>query len=173
METPTMTKPKQVHFMLDLETLDTAPTAHVLSAALVMFDPITGEVLGPPRDIEYTFLFNAVREIFNTKRSIVFGLAHQNGSTISAKTLAWWNKQNKAYFDTLIKDDETNWSLQEFLIDFSRTMTHLTKVDECDVHIWCTSLKMLRSDMGLNGNSHTGQAKTSVLHAKLLRHSTC
>lgn len=138
MDTPTMTKPKQVHFMLDLETLDTAPTAHVLSAALVMFDPITGEVLWPPRDIEYTFLFNAVREIFNTKRSIVFGLAHQNGSTISAKTLAWWNKQNKANFDTLIKDDETNWSLQEFLIDFSRTMTHLTKVDECDVHIWCT-----------------------------------
>lgn len=133
-----MSKPKQVHFMLDLETLDTAPTAHVLSAALVMFDPITGEVLKPAEEPEYVFLFDAVKTIFNTKKSIIFGLEHQNGSTVSVRTLNWWNKQNKAYFDTLINIDENGWSWHRFLIDFSRTMSHLVGVEECDVHVWCT-----------------------------------
>lgn len=133
-----MSIPEEVHFMLDLETLDTAPTAHMLSAALVMFDPVTGKVLAPPQDPEYTLLFNSVREIFNTKKSIVFGLGHQMGSTVSTRTLDWWNKTNKAYFDTLITGDTNKGSLNDFLIDFSRTTNRLINIDECEVHVWCT-----------------------------------
>lgn len=134
-----MSKPKQVHFMLDLETLDTAPTAHVLSAALVLFDPITGDVLPPPQDEPgYAFLFNSVSETYKTKKSIVFRLEDQNGSTVSFRTLNWWNQQNKAYFDTLIADDKKNWSLMDFLVDFSRTINRLINIDECEVHVWCT-----------------------------------
>lgn len=106
-----MSETKQVHFMLDLETLDTAPTAHVLSAALIMFDPITGEVIAPSDDIDNVFMFDSVKTILKTKKSIVFGLEHQAESTISAKTLGWWNTQNKAYFDTLLTADDDSWSL--------------------------------------------------------------
>lgn len=131
-------KAKQVHFMLDLETLDTAPTAHVLSAALVMFDPITGEVIEPTRDIDNVFVFDAVKTTFKTKKSIVFGLEHQNGSTISLKTLKWWNETNKAYFDTLLTNNDNGWELLKFLVDFSNTVSHLIDREECEVHVWCT-----------------------------------
>lgn len=131
-------KTKQVHFMLDLETLDTAPTAHVLSAALVMFDPITGEVLAPSDDIDDVFMFESVKNILKTKKSIVFGLENQYGSTISIKTLDWWNKQNKAYFDKLIMGKDAEWTLHRFIVDFTRTMSHLIEVEGCEVHVWNT-----------------------------------
>lgn len=133
-----MSKPKSIHFMLDLETLDTAPTAHVLSAALVIFDPITGEILAPEQTIENSLLFKYVRRIFDTKKSIVFGLEHQAGATVSAKTLNWWNQQNKQYFYSLISTEESEDTFHAFLIDFSNTMYDLVNFEECDVHVWCT-----------------------------------
>lgn len=82
-----MSKPKSIHFMLDLETLDTAPTAHVLSAALAMFDPITGEVLKPSDDFDNMFILDSAKKAFNSRKQLVFGVDHQNGSTVSVRTL--------------------------------------------------------------------------------------
>ena len=134
-----MSKPKSIHLMLDLETLDTTPTAHVLSAALVMFDPITGEILDPPSGFEDIFIFKYARRSFNSRKQQVFGLDHQNGSTISAKTLLWWHNTNKQFLDEMTMVDSNHQeSFNEFLIDFTNTMHELVNIRELDVNIWCT-----------------------------------
>lgn len=134
-----MSKPKSIHLMLDLETLDTAPTAHVLSAALVIFDPITGEVLNPPDDLEDVFIFESVKKTFNSRKQLVFGLDHQNGSTVSIQTLLWWHNTNKQFLDEMTMVDSNHQeSFHKFIIDFTSTMRELVKIREFDVNIWCT-----------------------------------
>lgn len=73
-----------VHFMLDLETLDTKPSAHILELALVCFCPFTGRV----------------NEALS--RHVRFGLTPQVGATISPSTLKWWTITNQSYFVELI-----------------------------------------------------------------------
>ena len=134
-----MSKPKSIHLMLDLETLDTTPTAHVLSAALVMFDPITGEILDPPSGFEDIFIFKYARRSFNSRKQQVFGLDHQNGSTVSLHTLQWWHNTNKPFLDEMTMVDSNHQeSFHGFLIDFTNTMHELVNIRELDVNIWCT-----------------------------------
>lgn len=66
------------HIMLDLETLDTSPTALVLSIGAVAFDPITGE-LGERFYVEFTDDLAAQETL---------------GRTVSADTVKWWMQQN-------------------------------------------------------------------------------
>lgn len=76
------------HFMVDLETLDTTPTAHILETAFVCFNPVTGEVYD-----EWSLHAR-------------HGLAHQEGSTINAPTIEWWFDTNKEYLAELFKPSE-------------------------------------------------------------------
>lgn len=70
-----MEKPT-INFMLDIETLDVKPNAHILEIALVKFDIITG-VVDESASIHHTF-----------------GLKNQGGN-IDADTLYWWLHQGK------------------------------------------------------------------------------
>jgi len=90
-----MSKPQTVHLMVDLETLDTAPTAHVLSASVVMFDPITGYVTGMAEHVETLTDYNVINWAFRKNRPMNFGLAKQTGATASTSTLCWWQDTNK------------------------------------------------------------------------------
>lgn len=65
------------HHMIDLETIDTAPTAGILSIGIVAFNPDTGEI-GP-----------------SLYRRLGYDQALQFG-TESANTIAWWQKQSEA-----------------------------------------------------------------------------
>ena len=63
--------------MCDLETLDTAPTAQVLSIGAVRFDPNTGEI----------------GEKFH--KIIDLQSQHDNGRTTSESTKSWWAQQSE------------------------------------------------------------------------------
>ncbi len=66
------------HIMLDLETLDTSPTAAILSIGAVKFDPTTESPLG---------------DKFYQALSIQSNI--DAGRTISGDTLKWWMGQDK------------------------------------------------------------------------------
>jgi len=61
------------HYMLDIETLDTRPSAHILAIACVRFTPSTGEVH------EY--------------REWIVDIEDQQHRTASDSTCVWWNEQ--------------------------------------------------------------------------------
>lgn len=65
------------HIMCDLETLDTVPTAQVLSIGAVRFDPNTGEI----------------GEKFH--KIIDLQSQHDNGRTTSESTKRWWAQQSE------------------------------------------------------------------------------
>lgn len=81
-----MSNKTKVHLMLDFETLDNVPTAHILSASLVRFDPMTGEEIKNP-------YYN----LDNRK----FGVYKQDGATIGQSTLEWWLRTDREYFNDL------------------------------------------------------------------------
>lgn len=64
-----------IHAMLDIETLSTSASATVLSAAVVFFDPETGEIV--------------------EKNMMVFDALRQNRH-IDVNTIKWWMKQPAA-----------------------------------------------------------------------------
>lgn len=66
------------HISIDLETLDTIPSAVVLSCGLVAFDPNTGEIL----DKQYT-------------RFVKLDEQAARGRTISPSTVYWWARQSE------------------------------------------------------------------------------
>ena len=65
------------HIMLDIETLDTAPSAVILSIGAVKFDPTTNSPLGDK-------FYKAITVQSNLDA----------GRTISGNTLSWWMKQD-------------------------------------------------------------------------------
>lgn len=67
-----------IHFMADLETVDTAPTAAILSIALVEFDPLTG----------------AIGQRYYRNVDLVSCL--DAGLTYSEETIKWWDSQSAA-----------------------------------------------------------------------------
>ena len=143
-----MAKPQAIHLMVDLETLDTAPTAHVLSASVVMFDPVTGEVTALTPDSERTTeAFKSILYSFVSKKPINFGLKTQKGATTSTSTLAWWQKTNATYFQELA-GEHNDACFERFITGFNDMMKYLVKEQELDVCIWCTGsfdLDILRS----------------------------
>ena len=111
----------QVHFMLDLETLDTKPSAHILELALICFCPYTGRV----------------NEALS--RHVRFGLIPQKGATASTSTLNWWTTTNLAYFTTLIDSSQSyeeplHFVLSEFADLFSSIREH------SELRIWNTGM---------------------------------
>lgn len=111
----------QVHFMLDLETLDTKPSAHILELALICFCPYTGRV----------------NEALS--RHVRFGLIPQKGATASTSTLNWWATTNLEYFTTLIDnsksyDEPLHFVLSEFADLFSSIR------ENSELRIWNTGM---------------------------------
>lgn len=87
-----------VHFMLDLETLDTKPSAHILELALVCFCPFTGRVNE------------------SLSRHVRFGLTPQTGATISPSTLKWWVVTNQSYMNELFTEVDNILKVELFKI---------------------------------------------------------
>lgn len=111
----------QVHFMLDLETLDTKPSAHILELALICFCPYTGRVNE------------------SLSRHVRFGLIPQKGATASTSTLNWWTTTNLAYFTTLIDSSQSyeeplHFVLSEIADLFSSISEH------SELRIWNTGM---------------------------------
>nr|DAO00314.1 MAG TPA: 3' exoribonuclease [Caudoviricetes sp.] len=109
-----------VHFMLDLETLDTKPSAHILELALICFCPFTGRV----------------NEALS--RHVRFGLSRQAGATISPSTMQWWVETNEQYFNELLTYVcESDQKLQNILFDLDLLMSEI-RVQGSDVRVWNT-----------------------------------
>ena len=68
------------HIMLDLETLDTASSAVVISIGAVAFDPET----------------NALGDKFYVEMTEDIAAQQAHGRTISGDTVRWWMQQNEA-----------------------------------------------------------------------------
>lgn len=66
-----------IHAMVDIETMDTAPTAVVLSVGLALFNPYEPET---PMEERYWVLDTAEQDI--------------NGRTRSQDTMKWWSEQS-------------------------------------------------------------------------------
>lgn len=84
-----------MHLMIDLETLCTKPTAVVLSAGLVLFDPKEG-------------IKKKHHEVLDVQAQL------DSGRTVSESTLKWWFSQGekaKGIFDNLAGDNEVNSNL--------------------------------------------------------------
>lgn len=114
------TKP-ELHFMVDLETTDVSPSTHILSLAIVMFDPFTRR--------EPNKLFT---------RHHKFGLTDQKGGTVSCSTLEWWMKTNPAYFQELCAEPpEHAPTLADTLSDISSWFEDIRDSDK-KVRVWCT-----------------------------------
>mgnify|MGYP002677519024 CR=1 FL=1 len=109
----------QVHFMLDLETLDTKPSAHILELALICFCPYTGRV----------------NEALS--RHVRFGLFPQERATISPSTLSWWSNENQQYFMNLINNtDADNVFLKDVLFEIVELFNDVREHSE--LRIWNT-----------------------------------
>lgn len=98
---------QEIHVMCDFETLDTAPSAVVLSIGLVEFFPET-QSLGR----EFYALFEVQGQL-------------DMGRTISESTLLWWMKQSQeARREAFRKSDRR--SVGEVLLDVNRFL------EQCD-----------------------------------------
>lgn len=112
----------QVHFMLDLETLDTKPSAHILELALICFCPYTGRV----------------NEALS--RHVRFGLIPQKGATISPSTMNWWVETNEQYFNELLTYRcESDKTLQHVLFELDLLMSDI-RVQGSAVRVWNTGM---------------------------------
>lgn len=110
----------QVHFMLDLETLDTKPSAHILELALICFCPFTGRV----------------NEALS--RHVRFGLSQQTGATISQSTMRWWVETNEQYFNELLTYvGESDQQLQNILFDLNLLLSDV-RIQGSEVRVWNT-----------------------------------
>lgn len=71
------------HLMVDIETLDTRPTAVILSVAVLMFDPVT----------------RAQEEMYSANIDVSLQIMAE-GRTMSIDTITWWMQQG---YDARVK----------------------------------------------------------------------
>jgi hypothetical protein len=90
--------------MIDLETMDTSPSAIVLSVGAVVFDPDVGTV-------DEGEGFNAVLNIQSQLNA---------GRTLSGGTLKWWFKQSDEAIRAWNKDDRQCQPLEMFVDRFQQ-----------------------------------------------------
>lgn len=126
-----MTK-QSVHIMVDLETLDTKSTAHVLSAAVVPFDPFSGTPI-MLTCTKYVWLSHCVMK----QNEMCFG-THDQGGTVSINTLGWWSKQNTKYFTSLLSAYADKNDFKTFIKQFNAEIQNLREEPDIELNIWCT-----------------------------------
>lgn len=118
-----MEKPT-INFMLDIETLDVTPNAHILEIALVKFDIVSG----------------AIDETATLHHK--FGLKPQGG-VISPDTLDWWVngghdvEKQRDYFITLARSDVAA-DLRESLSKIDLLLNRMRLVG--NVRVWSATL---------------------------------
>lgn len=99
------------HLMADIETVDTRPTAAIVSVAFLLFDPIAREQ----------------KEVYSANLDIGEQLAL--GRTLSADTVTWWMQQDiaarkKAFApDAIIEAEHVRNVIRSILED--RTIEHI------------------------------------------------
>lgn len=99
------------HLMLDIETLDTVPSAVILVVAAVFFDPKTGQL-----GAEFEAAVSCQKA--------------QPGRTISLDSVAWWARQSNEARKLAFGGSET---LKRVLSSFSRFI-HMNATDS--VKVW-------------------------------------
>jgi hypothetical protein len=108
------------HFMVDIETMSTLPTAAIVSIGAVRFDPRTSEC----------------GETFYQSVSLASCL--QLGLSVDASTIVWWVNQSQEARAALFKDEKV---IEESLWDFTKWMTDCiaqVSPDEAVKHrVWC------------------------------------
>lgn len=127
----------ELHYMLDMETLSTAPTAHILELALVGFDPNNGNIK-QHRTFMYTF----------------GGVVDQKGAHVSRSTVAWHMKQGgfERYFMEEHPYADFNVAMREIVEHFYELKNKGVKV-----RVWCTGtfdVDILNSAANRLGLSH-------------------
>jgi hypothetical protein len=104
------------HLMIDIETLDTKPTAAVLSIGAMFFDPLSGD-LG---------------EYFNRQVSLKSCTAL--GLTVDPDTIMWWMQQSDAARGAF-KGNEKAGHLSEVLCHLSRWVKGASGFND-DIKVW-------------------------------------
>lgn len=132
--------------MIDIETLDTAPTSVVLSVGAVLFDPYTSV------EPHHKMLWRpSVEEQL------------QAGRTTSDSTLEWWSKQDAAIRDRTFTD-EGRISVNDF---FKQLNKYLVGADK----IWCQGPQfdmVIIEDLYTDYNHHKGWAYWQVMDCRTI-----
>jgi len=133
------------HAMIDIETLDTAPTSVVLSVGAVKFDPFKQEphtkTLWRPNIDEQVKL----------------------GRTMSDDTLRWWSQQEKHIQDTTFSDDnritveQLFKNLNKYLVGVDRIWAHGPQFD-----------MVIIEDLYAQHNHHRGWAYWQIMDSRTL-----
>lgn len=135
-----------IHAMIDIETLDTAPTATILSVGAVKFNPFTSDepyakILWRP----------GVNEQLKA------------GRTVSDSTLEFWSKQDAHIRDTTFTD-ENRIPVIEFFKQLNR---YLVGVDK----IWCHGPQfdmVIIEDLYAQNKHHRGWAFWQVCDSRTI-----
>jgi len=134
------------HVMVDIETLDTAPTSVILSVGAVRFDPYsqnepTHKILWRPN----------VQEQLDSDR------------TVSESTLEFWAKQD-AYIRERTFTDEDRIPVREFFKQFNKYMVGADK-------IWCHGPQfdmVIIEDLYAQHDHHRGWAYWQVMDSRTI-----
>lgn len=107
------------HIMLDIETLDTKPSAVVISIGAVAFNPATDD---KGEEFYYEFADLAIQQTM--------------GRTLSADTVGWWMQQDalaRQVFSPRAKDDLMRLATVDVLVKFSE---FIGRNGDKDAYIW-------------------------------------
>jgi len=111
---------KQLDVMIDLETLDTAPTAVILSITAVPFNINNGEIY--------------VDDIYSESVDIDSSL--KRGFTIKGSTFTWWLMQSKEAREIVCKGQEHAHDIEFIIDDFSIWYDSLKNKYGENIYIW-------------------------------------
>src|SRR6056300_419078 len=134
------------HVMVDIETLDTAPTSVILSVGAVRFDPFSDEA--PHNKILW-------RPCINEQIS--------DGRTVSDSTLEFWSKQDAAIRDSTFTNDNRI-PLNSFFKQFNKYMVGAEK-------IWCHGPQfdmVIIEDLFAEHKHHRGWAYWQIMDSRTL-----
>jgi len=135
-----------IHAMIDIETLDTAPSSTVLSVGAVKFNPYNA---------------NDPYERMLWRPSVDEQL--EGGRTTSDDTLAWWAKQDAHIRETTFTEDGRI-PLKQF---FAETNKYLVGVDK----IWCQGPQfdmVILEDLFKHFNHHMNWAYWQVCDCRTI-----
>jgi hypothetical protein len=102
------------HFMIDIETLSTAPDAVIVSAACVKFNPEDGQ---------------AAKELY---RVIDPSSCVKVGGTINPETVKWWLCQSE---DARLAIAQAECSIEDFLVELNMFIGHQA-ADDNMIRVW-------------------------------------
>lgn len=109
----------ELHFMLDLETLDNKPSSHILELAMVAFDPHTGEINEE-----------------HTTKAFFGAFTEQKCGTKSFDTYDWWLRTNPQQFISYFDLNRKTHSYRGTIFAIQEMLEHLRYTHK--ITVWCT-----------------------------------